>query len=466
MADGEHRLWYAQPAASWDEALPIGNGRLGGMIHGHPALEHVQLNEDSIWYGGPRDRNNPDALEHLGEIRRLIAAGDVAGAEALALAALSGVPENQRHYEPFADLHIHTDHPKDGAADYCRELDISTAVAQVRYTVDGVTYTRRYFSSAADGVLVVHFSADRPGRVSARARLRRLGCYGPKVQGYSHYLDTAEPGDSGVVIRGGSGGAESPGVAFCGGLRVTAEGGSVRLIGETAVVEGADSATFFVACATSFYHKRPRKVLEAQLASAARKGFFKLLADHVADYRALYDRVSIDLGGQDASSVPTDERLKRLAGGGEDPGLVALYFNFGRYLLISCSRPGTLPANLQGIWNDKWLPPWDSKYTININLQMNYWPAEVCNLAELHAPLLDLIERMRPNGRRTAQGHVWREGLLRAPQHGPLGRHGPAGAEHRLDATGRWGLPGCARTCGSTTPSAGTASSWPRPTRR
>jgi alpha-L-fucosidase 2 len=401
---GEHRLWYTQPAASWEEALPIGNGRLGGMIHGHPALEHVQLNEDSLWYGGPRDRNNPDARKHLAEIRRLIFAGQVEAAEALALVALSGIPENQRHYEPFADLHIHTDHPKEGAADYCRELDLATAVAQTRYRLDGVTYTRRYFASAPDGVLVVHFSADRPGKVSARARLRRLGCYGPKLQGYSHYLDTVQRGEAGVVLRGGSGGRDGPGVSFCGGLRVLAEGGSVRMIGETVVVEGADSATFLVGCATSFYHKRPAKELARQLAAAAEKGFRRLLDDHVADYRALYDRVSLDLGGApEAAAVATDERLKRLAGGGEDPGLVTLYFNFGRYLLISCSRPGTLPANLQGIWNDKWLPPWDCKYTININLEMNYWPAEVCNLAELHQPLFDLIERMRPNGRRTAE---------------------------------------------------------------
>ena len=395
----EHRLWYRRQAGSWEEALPIGNGRLGGMAHGGVPLEHVQLNEDSTWYGGPRDRNNPDALANLPEIRRLIFAGQVAAAEELALAALSGVPECQRHYEPFADLTIQTDHPADGGSDYVRELDISTAVATTRYSLGGVTYTRRYFASAADQVLVVHFSADKPGRVNARARLRRLGRYGEKVQNYSHYLDTVEPTKSGVVISGWSGGG---GVAFRGGLRVSAEGGKVRTVGETVVVENAHAATFIVACATSFYHAKPRAAIEAQLAAATAKGFQALLADHVADYKKLYDRVSIDLGGADCSAVPTDDRLKRLAEGHSDAGLVELYFNFGRYLLISCSRPGTLPANLQGIWNDKWLPPWDCKYTININLQMNYWPAEVCNLAELHQPLLDLIERMRPNGRRTA----------------------------------------------------------------
>ena len=463
MSNGEHRLWYTSPAESWNQALPIGNGRLGGMIHGHPALEHVQLNEDSLWYGGPRDRNNPDALKHLPEIRRLIAAGDVAGAEALALAAFAGIPENQRHYEPFADLHIHTDHPKEGVAGYCRELDIATAVAQTRYTVDGVTYTRRYFASAADQVLVVRFEADQPGKVRARVRLRRLGCYGPKVQGYSHYLDTVEPDESGVVIRGGSGGGgDSPGVSFCGGLRVVTEGGSVRMIGDTGVVEGADSATFIVACATSFYHKKPAKVLGGQLAAAADKGFSELLKAHVADYRAFYDRVAIDLGGQDTSAVPTDERLKRLAGGTDDLGLVALYFNFGRYLLISSSRPGTLPANLQGIWNDKWLPPWDCKYTININLQMNYWPAEVCNLAELHQPLFSLIERMRPNGRRTAQVMYGARGFC-APTSGPTQPRKGLACPRR---SGRWGPPGCAPTSGNTTPSAATASFWPRPIRQ
>jgi alpha-L-fucosidase 2 len=404
MASGEHRLHYSQPAGCWEEALPIGNGRLGGMIHGRPACEHVQLNEDSIWYGGPRDRNNPDALANLAEIRRLILDGQVARAEALALAALSGVPENQRHYEPFADLHIHTGHAGNGVEGYCRELDLSTALATTRYRLGGVTYTRRYFASAADQVVVVHFSADRPGMINARAQLRRLGVAGGKLQNYSHYLDTVECGDSGVVIRGGGGGADCPGVAFWGGLRVVAKGGRVQMAGETVVVDGADAATFLVACATSFYHqhKKPHKVLESQLSAAARKGFDALLADHVADHKRLYERVSIDLDGGDFSAVPTDQRLKNLAEGHDDPGLVALFFNFGRYLLIASSRPGTLPANLQGIWNDKWLPPWDSKYTININLQMNYWPAEVCNLSELHQPLFDLIERMRPHGRRTA----------------------------------------------------------------
>jgi alpha-L-fucosidase 2 len=402
MASGEHKLWYTQPAGRWEEALPIGNGRLGGMVHGGPAREHVQLNEDSIWYGGPRDRNNPDALANLAEIRRLILAGEVARAEALAVAASSGVPETQRHYEPFADLLIETDHPADGVEDYRRELDLSTAVATTRYRLGGVTYTRQYFASAADPVVVVHVSADKPGKIAARAQLHRFGSVGSKVQRKNHYLDTVECRGDGVVIRGGSGGADCPGVAFCGGLRVTAQGGSVRRVGETVMVENADAATFIVACATSFYHAQPREVVVGQLAAAAGKGFQAMLADHVADHQRLYDRVSIDLGGEDLTAVPTDQRLKRLAEGGDDPGLVALYFNFGRYLLIASSRPGTQPANLQGIWNDQWLPPWDSKYTININLQMNYWPAEVCNLAELHQPLFDLIERMRPNGRRTA----------------------------------------------------------------
>ena len=401
MPQGQHRLWYRQPATVWEEALPIGNGRLGGMIHGRTEQEHVQLNEDSIWYGGPRDRNNPDARASLGEIRRLIMAGLIEQAEKLALVALSGIPENQRHYEPFADLQVEVGHDWNAVKDYCRELDLSSAVACVRYGHDGVTHTRQCFATAVDGVVVVRFSADRGGMVSLRARLRRLG----KGEKYSHYIDTVRPFEGrGVLMSGGSGGSPSPGVAFVGALYATADGGAVRTVGDVVIIEKADAATLVVGCATSFYHNGDlAAAVEEQVKFAAARGFDALLGDHLADYRRFYDRVALDLGGAKADHLPTDERLKNLTEGTEDTGLAELLFNFGRYLLISSSRPGTLPANLQGIWNNIWLPPWDSKYTININLQMNYWPAEACNLAEMHQPLFDLIERMRPHGRRTAE---------------------------------------------------------------
>ena len=405
MADKDHVLWYAQEAAAWEEALPIGNGRLGGMVHGDLKKESIQLNEDSIWYGGPQDRNNPDALANLPKIRRLILGGRIAEAEALAVAAFTGLPENQRHYLPFADLEVNTKHAADGqVSNYRRQLDISTAVATTQYELGGVTYRRQSLASAVDQVVILHLSADKAGSIIAEACLRRLGRYGDKKQGYTHYVAQVKPlGKDCVLMFGGGEEAPSPGVSFVGGLCVVVRRGKVRRIGQTVFVDGADEATFIVACATSFYHKNPLAIVKRQLKSAAAKGFKAMLADHVADHRRLYDRVTIDLGGENLSSLPTDQRLKRVAEGAADTGLVAMLFNFGRYLLIASSRPGTQPANLQGIWNDRWLPPWDSKYTVNINLEMNYWPAEVCNLSECHQPLFDLIDRMRRPGRRTAR---------------------------------------------------------------
>ncbi|MBE2215614.1 MAG: glycoside hydrolase family 95 protein [Opitutaceae bacterium] len=402
-AAGELTLWYRQPAVDakgaedWNQALPIGNGRLGAMVFGGVKTEHLQLNEDSVWYGGPRDRNNPDALKNLPRIRELLLAGRQAEAESLALAAFAGMPENQRHYEPFADLTFDMRHGAQ-ATDYRRELDLARAVATTRYTVEGVTYTREYFSSAADQVIVVRIRADAKNAVSLTARLRRLGDMGGR---YSHYLDTVvKDGDRGVIIAGSCG---EGGVRFRGGLRARASGGTVSVVGDNITIENANEAVLLLAGATSFYHKDPDTVLRQTLDRAGALHADVLTARHLDDYRRLFDRATFVLGGDSPAELPTDERVRRVADGAFDPGLIALYYQFGRYLLIASSRPGTQAANLQGIWNNRWLPPWDSKYTININAQMNYWPAEPCNLAELHEPLFVLLERMREPGRRTAR---------------------------------------------------------------
>lgn len=405
-------LWYRQPglndkgAEDWNQALPIGNGRLGAMIFGGIKAEHLQLNEDSVWYGGPRDRNNPDTLRHLPAMRQLLLAGRHAEAEALALRAFTGVPENQRHYEPFADLVVEMNHGPEASA-YRRELDLSRAVATTRYTVEGTTFTREYFASAPDQVIVMRIRADRRNAISFSARLRRLG----DVDGrYSHYLDTVvQEGDRGLVIAGSCG---EGGVRFRGGLRVKAAGGTVELVGDRVVVDAANEVVLLVGGATSFYHKDPDAALREALDRAGILHGDVLLARHVDDYRRLFDRVSLTLGGESSEDLPTDERLRRVAGGAFDAGLIVRHFQFGRYLLIASSRPGTQAANLQGIWNNRWLPPWDSKYTININTQMNYWPAEPCNLAELHEPLFVLLERMREPGRRTARVMYGAEGFV------------------------------------------------------
>jgi alpha-L-fucosidase 2 len=387
------KLWYRKPAAEWNEALPIGNGRLGGMVFGGTASDRVQLNEDSVWYGGFVDRNNPDALANLPAIRRLIFEGKIREAELLAARALSGTPESQRPYQTLGDLYIECGHGEKESSGYSRELDLESATVTVRYTHLGIGYERQYFSSAADHLLIIRFTAEKKGSVSFAARLTR-----------GRYLDGVRSVSGHTVRMWGSCGGD--GVRYCVSLRAVHEGGAVSTVGENLIVENADAATLLLDAETTFRAPDPEETSLRCVERAAVKAASELLDGHIGAYRRLFDRVELELGGTgprcDARSLPTDERLERVRRGEADPGLVALYFHYGRYLLISCSRPGTLPANLQGLWNQEMLPPWDSKYTININTEMNYWPAEVCNLAECHEPLFDLIERMREHGRRTA----------------------------------------------------------------
>lgn len=389
------KIWYRQPAAEWNEALPIGNGRLGGMIFGKAAKEKIQLNEDSVWYGGPKERNNPDALHHLPQIRQWIAEGRIRDAEKLAVMALSGVPEGQRHYMPLADLTLAFAGHEGEVEDYRRELDLSTGIASVTYRTGGVRYNREILSSHVDQVLTVRLEADMPGALSLTARLMR----GEKNK-YAEQIGKLS--DRSIAIRGNCGGGGSD---FCAVLHAEAHGGAVSVIGEHLIVDQADSLTLYLAAATTFRYDDPEAECFRRVEEAVAKTYSRLKDDHQGDFGRLYDRVSFKLNSpsDDIADLPTDKRLEQIREGGEDAGIIPLYFQYGRYLLISSSRPGSLPANLQGIWNDKIEPPWDSKYTININAQMNYWHAETCNLSECHEPLFDLIERMRERGRKTAQ---------------------------------------------------------------
>lgn len=395
MFEQENRLWYKKPAASWNEALPIGNGRLGGMVYGKTDKEQIQLNEDSIWYGEPIDRNNPDALNNLPIIRKLLFEGKIGEAEKLASMALSGVPESQRPYQTMGDLFMNFEIDGNNVENYSRELDIENATVTVKFSSVGINYTRRYFISAADQVMVVHMSADKPGSISFTASLRR-----------GRYLDAVKADGNNTICMYASCGSEK-GIRFCTMVRAITEGGSVRTIGENIDVEHADTVTLILSAATSFYHKEYEARCKEYLDKAEEKEYDGLLADHIADYSELYKRVILCVGGNSRPDglalMDTAERLERLKNGEKDQGLAELYFQFGRYLLISSSRPGCLPANLQGIWNQDMLPPWDSKFTININTEMNYWLAESCNLPECHEPLFDHIDRMREPGRRTAR---------------------------------------------------------------
>lgn len=390
------RLWYKRPAAVWDEALPIGNGRLGGMVFGKIKNEQIQLNEDSIWYGDPVDRNNPDALKNLPKIRQLLFEGKIKEAEKLAALALSGVPESERPYQTMGDLLINFDLDADEAEDYVRELDLENAIAAVRFKANGINYTREYFSTCPDQVMVIHLTADKPKSISFTSVLRR-----------GRYLDEVKAFDNNTIAMYASPGSEK-GIKFCTMVRALSKGGSVYTVGENLIVEKADEVTLLLSAATTFYHNNSYEdQCKKYLDNAAAAGYDVLLKRHVEDYAALFNRVYLNIDSHDDTEnldeLDTEERLKRMQNGEEDTGLVNLYFQFGRYLLISSSRPGCLPANLQGIWNKDMLPPWDSKFTININTEMNYWPAEPCNMPECHEPLFDLIERMRINGRKTAR---------------------------------------------------------------
>ena len=398
-----NKITFDKPASVWEEALPIGNGRLGGMVYGLIDTERIQLNEDSVWFGGPRDRINPSAKEELSRIRELIMKGEIEKAQELCAFALSAIPEEQRHYEPLGDLYLEFDLPgrrtaqaKDAVgnaksgeySDYYRELDLQRAVVTTRFCIDGVTYQREVFSSYPHQAMVIHITADKPGMLSFHTQLGRgnrpwdLTNYRSQSlrrTNYSVYTDQirALPGNRQIMTAQTGGGGVS--MAAC--SAVVAKGGTCRTIGASILVEGADEAMVVLTADTTFRKEDPAASCAERADRVAQISWETLLAEHEADHRKLYDRVHLEIPGQEE---------------------VVRFFDFGRYLLIASSRPGSLPANLQGLWNQDYAPAWGSKYTININAEMNYWPAMVCNLPECQEPLLDLLERMKASGREVA----------------------------------------------------------------
>ena len=420
---GAMQLWYPKPAAKWVEALPVGSGRLGAMVFGGTAREQIQFNEDTLWTGKPHDYTHAGAADHLPEIRRLIAEGKPDDAAKLVREKFLSIPVRQRAYQPFGDLRL-TFPGHDRATDYRRDLDLDAAVARVGYRVDGVRYERQVFASYPDNVIVVRVTADRPGRLTFTLQMdtphkvARTTAAAPdtlvlagQVQDPSRfqYFQTgpkrASPPTEPEPIQ-------TDGLKFESRVRVVATGGTVTASGDAVTVENADAATLLLVAATSFKDFRditadPAERCAAAVARLGDKSFDALLAAHQQDHRRLFRRVTLNLGGTDRSKLPTDERIQRVKSEGlaGDPALAALHFHYGRYLLIASSRPGTQAANLQGVWNDLLDPPWESKYTTNINVEMNYWPAELTNLSECHEPLFDLTDGCVVTGRRTAKVH-------------------------------------------------------------
>ena len=385
------KLWYRQPAKDWNEALPIGNGTLGAMVFGNIKSERIQLNEDSIWAGERRNRINPLARANLAEVRRLLFTGKPQEAEELAERTMIAVPKRLPPYQPLGDLLINFDH--DNAVDYKRELDLDTGIVRVSYTVGGTRFNREIFAAQT---ITCRLTADKPGNISFSATLKRDQDATVRVE-----KDCIVISGEAIARDERHKDERKVGTKFCGMLKVFREGGRQRFDGNHLIIEGANAATIVLAGRSNGKIADFEHVCEADLASANRR-YDDVRATHVASHRELFRRVQFHLDVPNVD-LPTDERLKRVQTGTADPGLEALYFQFGRYLLISCSRPKTMAANLQGLWNDKLEPAWDSKYTININIQMNYWPAEVCNLSELHEPLYDLLRTTIPDGQRVAR---------------------------------------------------------------
>lgn len=400
----ETLLQYKKAAENFDQALPVGNGRIGGMIFGGAANEIIKLNEDSIYSGGLRHRINPDAQEGLAEVRALLMEGRIPEAEKIAFEKLQGVTPNMRHYMPLGELSINME--LDGKPkNYSRSLQLATAVADVNFTVGEVEYTREVFVSAPDEAMIIHITATKPGAIS-------LTC---GIDGRDDYYDDNRPCAENMLLYTGGTGSKD-GIFFAAAVGAKADGGELRTVGGKISVKNADEVTIVLTARSSFYSENYEASAEVDAEMALDCSYDELYYRHVNDYKELFERVELSLNDnsdENLEELSTDERIARLRGNElddkecerhiHDNKLIELYFNYGRYLMISASRPGTQPMNLQGIWNQDMWPAWGCRFTVNINTQMNYWPAESCNLSECHLPLFDLLERVCENGRITAK---------------------------------------------------------------
>lgn len=393
-AQNNLKLWYKQPTGNnWTSAMPIGNGFVAAMVYGNVASDTFKLNEGTVWSGSPHRNDAPNALANLAEVRRLIAEGK--HAEAQDLAQKNWLTKaNGMKFQPVGNLCLQFKN-HENPTDYYRELNISNATTTTKYKINGVTFTRTAIASLSDKVIVIHLTADKKGQISFEANYK------------SPQKSSVSTDKNSLILRGITSdheGIEGK-VKFTSIARIVPKGGKMTASETALTIENADEATIYIAIATNFTDCQTlsgdeNKRCEANLTTL--KPFSSLLKNHITAYQKYFNRVSLDLGTSDASQMPTDERIKNFASG-NDPQLVSLYFQFGRYLLISSSQKGGQPANLQGIWNDRMSPPWDSKYTININTEMNYWHAENTNLTELHEPLIQMIRDLSVTGRQTAK---------------------------------------------------------------
>ncbi|KAF2096776.1 hypothetical protein NA57DRAFT_67384 [Rhizodiscina lignyota] len=389
------RIWSNSAAVFWNDSHLIGNGRLGAAIGGGAASDVFAVNEDSFWSGGKLSRVNPDALPYMPELQSLIKQGRTPEAGTLAGYSYAATPVSARHYEPLGDLELYMNHSAD-ASNYERYLDVNDATAGVYYVNDGTAYFREYLASNPGDVIAVRIAANQTGKVSFRVHLR-------KGQSLNRWEDYSKKVGSDTVIIGGESEGVT-GISFASGARVVASGGKVYTIGDTILCDNANEAWIYFTSWTSYRKSNPQSAVLTDLAGI-KQSYSSIRAAHGADYQKYAGRVTLSFGNASSTQtqMTTAERLAEVAKGFFDPGLTALYFQFGRYLFISTSRVGTLPPNLQGIWNEDLDPEWGSKYTVNINLEMNYWPSLITNMADLTSPLWDLFEKVAADGANTAK---------------------------------------------------------------
>jgi len=404
--DSYLKLWYTHPAKQWVEALPVGNGRLGAMVFGDPSKELIQLNENTVWAGQPYRNDNPDAREALPVVRKLIFEGKYKEAQDLVDQKFISKISQGMPYQTVGNLRLlfpgHENYKE-----YYRELDIGKAVVSSRYMSNGVNYSTAVFSSFPDQVIIVRISADKPGMLSFSASLDRPS-----------KVDISVTGNNEMVLLGKTNDFEKVkgNVQFIVKVKILTTGGAVAPTDTSLNVTNSDAATIYISMASNFRNYGDISAdagarADDYLKKALVKSYDQTLKDHISDYRKYFKRVSLDLGLTDSVKKPTDIRLEQFRKG-DDPQLVVLYFQFGRYLLISSSRPGGQPANLQGIWNDKLSPSWDSKYTVNINTEMNYWPSEITNLPEMNEPLIQMVKELSQTGRQTARDMYGAQGWV------------------------------------------------------
>lgn len=401
-------IWYSQPAEIWEEALPIGNGRIAAMVFGKTHEERLQFNEESLWSGQAQDGDNPNALVALPQIRQLLAQGNYQEAEKQTYENLlckgpgslsgKGAEGDFGCYQTFGDLFL-TFPNHENVQNYHRELDLNHAIVRISYSIDGANYLREYFVSAPHQVCVVHLSCDKPGKINFKAKISR------PERASIHQESTNK-----LVMEGQL--YPENGMKFMAKLQVNAQNGLTKIENNVLTVENANSAVLLLAAGTDFKGELPETFIDKQIEGASKETISKIRQDHICDYQTYFQRVALNLDGPNLEGLPTNKRLQAVQKGAVDPKLLAQYFQFGRYLLISSSRPGCLPANLQGKWAHLIQTPWNCDYHTNINLQMNYWPAEVTNLADCHEPLLDFIANLQIPGSRTAKIHYGAKGWV------------------------------------------------------